>query len=422
MKILLLTRDLPYPADNGYRKRNYYLLKELQARGIDTILVTRKTSNVRQNAIDELKKYCGHIELIDAKEPERDQLWHLLKSLFSLEAFTLRRRYSKEIKRAVIQLSKENKINAVICDSVYQSLNMPFDPRIRTVLYEHNIESIILKRYAINESNIFKKMLAFIEYFKMSNFQKKIWKKFDYIIACSSLEKKHIEQRAKNTKVFVVNNGVDVEYFDVTSHKSPVTSKKGNSSLIYTGKIDWFPNRDAVLYLFSEIYPIIKKKVENVSLFVVGNNPSENIKNYAQHDTSIRVTGYVDDVRPFVERSAVYIVPLRIGSGTRLKILEALSMKKAVVSTSIGCEGLDVEDGKHLLIRDDPHEFAEAVVELLRNEELRKTLGEAGRRLVEEKYDWGVVFGALDDILREMGHHNTTRALDLRNTIHDARY
>lgn len=368
MKVLFLARDLPDPPNNGYKKRNFYLIKALESKGIE-------------------------VKLFVPSEKPGTKIKALFLSLFSTLPFSVKIRTSLKSKEDLEKLLKENPIDIIICDAVQRALNIPDDINAVKILYEHNIESVIVKRYAEKEKNIFKKLFALQEYMKLSNFEKKVWAKFDYCIACSDVDKKNIETIAGKDKVITVDNGVDLQYFNPGSYQlEPDT-------LVYTGQIGWYPNEDALIYFVEEIMPAIKKSIPSLKLWIVGGKPSDRIKFLANNDSNITVTGFVDDVREYMARAFVYIVPLRIGSGTRLKILEALSMKKAVVTTSIGCEGINVQDNKHLLIRDNPQDFAQAVIELLRNEDLRLRLGENGRKLVEEKYDWNIVFKDLDKIL-----------------------
>lgn len=370
MKAIFLVRDLPNGTTSGYKKRNFYFLKELERLNIDVVLVRE----------DEI---CRHTN-------KNKSLLIAIFSLFSILPFSIISRYVPTIKERIKKYITEDTIDMLICDSIYRSLNIPLDFKGRKILFEHNIESGIFKRYAESEKNILKKIFVYIEYLKMRTFQKKIWKKFDTCIVCSELDKKILTVEAAHKNVVVVNNGVDTSYFtsDAT-HYAPCTM---HQSILYTGQISWFPNEDAVLHFVKGIFPIIKAKNPQVKFYIVGDKPSERVRKLAHSDRSIVVTGFVEDVREYMREASVFVVPLRIGGGTRLKILEALSMGKAVVSTSIGCEGLDLEDKKHIIIKDEPAEFAAAVSELLHDEGLRISLGNNGRRLVERSYDWDVVF------------------------------
>jgi glycosyltransferase involved in cell wall biosynthesis len=152
--------------------------------------------------------------------------------------------------------------------------------------------------------------------------------------------------------------------------------------------MDWLPNEDGVAYFIREILPLIRQQVPQVSLRIVGRKPSADLESLAARQENVELTGWVEDVRPFLARGAVCIVPLRIGSGTRLKIFEAMAMGKAVVSTSIGAEGLPVQPGENILMADDPHTFAQSVVSLLRDPTRRRKIGLAARKLVADNYSW----------------------------------
>lgn len=370
MKAIFLSRDNPNPPVNGYKKRNYYLLEELKKRGIETSLFSA-----------------------EFKKSTFQKIVCLLLGLLCPIPFSVKIRTNRKIKQEFKNLCQDESPDLIICDGIHRSLNIPFDVKGIKILYEHNVESEIAGRYARLERNILKKIFAYMEYLKFRSLQKRMWPKFDYCVVCSEVDKKIVELVTGKGKVIIINNGVDLDYF------SPSNSQIKPNTLVYTGQIGWYPNEDALIYFSKKIMPIIKRSIPNLKLWVVGANPSAKIKALT-NDNSFAVTGFVDDVREFVYKAGVFIVPLRIGSGTRLKILEAMSMKKAIVTTIIGCEGLEVEDNKHLLIRDNPQEFAQGVIDLLRDEELRRRLGENGRKLVEEKYDWKVVFNGLDGILR----------------------
>jgi glycosyltransferase involved in cell wall biosynthesis len=183
----------------------------------------------------------------------------------------------------------------------------------------------------------------------------------------------------------VVPTGVDVEYF------RPLDDEIENT-LVFTGSMDWLPNEDGICYFAQEILPKIRREIPNVKLNIVGRKPSARLQALARGDVNhIHLTGWVDDIRPHLGQGAVCVVPLRIGSGTRLKIFEAMAMAKAVVSTTIGAEGLPVQHGSEILLADTPDAFAESVVILLRDNARRKTLGRAARELVESKYSWASV-------------------------------
>jgi glycosyltransferase involved in cell wall biosynthesis len=203
----------------------------------------------------------------------------------------------------------------------------------------------------------------------------------------------------------VVPTGVDTVYF------SPYYREESAYQLVFTGSMDWYPNEDAILYFLNRILPIIRRELPGAALTVVGRNPSARLRIRAA-EAGVHVTGLVVDVRPYMAGAAVYVEPLRIGGGTRLKIFEALAMGKAVVSTSIGAEGLPVIPGEHIVQTDDPDDFAHQVISLLKDPVRRRSLGMAGRRLVEERYAWPQVAREFEAHCRDVMYKNDSSQSD----------
>jgi glycosyltransferase involved in cell wall biosynthesis len=223
-------------------------------------------------------------------------------------------------------------------------------------------------------------------------------RRFDLVLAVSQADGRTFERLypgALQAPVHVVQTGVDTEYF------VPPDIPQDRAHLVFTGSMDWLPNEDAMQYFCRDILPLIRAAEPGVHLSIVGRAPTPAVKRLAD-EHGVRVTGRVDDVRPYMKDAAVYVVPLRIGGGTRLKIFEAMSMGKAVVSTTIGAEGLPVTDGEHVMLADDPASFARAVIDLLRDAGRRARLETAARALVLERYDWSAVAGDLEDALQNI--------------------
>ena len=164
-----------------------------------------------------------------------------------------------------------------------------------------------------------------------------------------------------------------------------------------------FANEDAVLYMLKEMWTRIKQAIPNVRFYVIGQDPTKEILDFAKKDDAVTVTGFVDDIRPYVARSAVYVVPIRVGGGTRLKVLDALAQGKAIVSTSVGCEGINVTDGRNIRIEDNPVEFAKRTIELLKDADRRRELGQEARQLAVEEYSWEKIGKVLDGVYQEVG-------------------
>jgi polysaccharide biosynthesis protein PslH len=211
-------------------------------------------------------------------------------------------------------------------------------------------------------------------------------RRFDQVIAVSREDAEMMMKEYDAAGVEDVPTGVDTEFFRPAGRE---TARPGN--LVFTGSMDWLPNEDAIRFFTSEIMPLIRQSVPGATLTVVGRNPSSSLVELSKRDASIEVTGRVEDVRPFIERAACYIVPIRIGGGTRLKIYEAMAMEKPIVSTAVGAEGLPVRDGQEILLADTPEEFAAEVVRVLKDKTLAEAVGARAARTVREHFGWGRV-------------------------------
>ncbi len=214
-------------------------------------------------------------------------------------------------------------------------------------------------------------------------FEKNACKKFDRVIAVSEKDKKMFLSLYNADNVVTIPTGVDVDYFK----PMPDISIRKNS-LVFCGSMDWLPNEDAMIYFIKDILPLIKKEIPDMSLTIVGRNPSSTLKKLVSNYSDIELTGWVEDTRPYIAQSSIAIVPIRIGGGTRMKIYEAMAMEKAVVSTSIGAEGLPVEDGKNIILADDPGNFGKNVAELLKNHRKRKEISKNSMIFVIENFAW----------------------------------
>jgi glycosyltransferase involved in cell wall biosynthesis len=250
------------------------------------------------------------------------------------------------------------------------------------VLFTHNVEAAIWRRHYEVASNPIWKAISWREWRKMEAAERKYLRLADRVLAVSETDRDAFASFLDPGKLTVIPTGVDVDYFQ------PMPVEEPANSLVFTGSMDWLPNEDAILYFVDAILPLIKRQCPEVSLEVVGRSPSRKVRALAEREKSVRLTGWVEDIRPFVARGSVCIVPLRIGGGTRLKIFEAMAMGKAVVSTSVGAEGLPVQTGDNILLADTPSDFADSVISLLRAATERKRMGTSARKMVEEKFSW----------------------------------
>ncbi|MGH9702801.1 MAG: glycosyltransferase family 4 protein, partial [Candidatus Acidiferrales bacterium] len=267
------------------------------------------------------------------------------------------------------------------------------------VFFTHNVEAQIWKRHLEVALNPLWKLICWREYHATARAERRYLNLADHVLAVSETDKEIFTQQIEPDKITVVPTGVDIDFF------RPADREEQPNTLVFTGSMDWMPNEDGIFYFVEKILPRIRRSFPNVSLRVVGRRPSARLLELARITEGLQVTGGVDDIRPHVRSGAVYVVPLRVGSGTRLKIFEAMAMGKSVVSTTIGAEGLPVHSGKNIVIADAADGFADAVIRLLEDPERRYDIGLAARELVAREHGWesvGRCFeSTLENVLRK---------------------
>jgi sugar transferase (PEP-CTERM/EpsH1 system associated) len=297
-------------------------------------------------------------------------------------------KYSSDAYRArLAQLLATERFDALVCDFLPPLMNMPAQLPCPSILFTHNVEAEIWRRHAETATNPVSKLLLSQQWQRMLRFERDALARFDLVLAVSEADGRTFERLypgALRQPVHVVQTGVETDFF------TPAPETAVRTHMVFTGSMDWLPNEDGMTYFCREILPRIRQAEPDATLSIIGRAPTPAVKKLAEIP-GVEVTGRVDDVRPHIARGGVYIVPLRIGGGTRLKIFEAMSMAKAVVSTTVGAEGLPVTSGRDIDIADEPSRFAHAVVHLMRDADVRRAMENAARRLVVEKYDWSAV-------------------------------
>jgi glycosyltransferase involved in cell wall biosynthesis len=299
---------------------------------------------------------------------------------------------------------QEGRFDVAVCDFLSASLNFPQKLVTPTVLFQHNVESSLWKRIAATESNPIKRMAFGIEAAKMSQYEGAALRRFHHIIAVSEHDRKQMLEMYPAAQITVVPTGVDTSKFSVAPPSSANPPR-----IVFTGSMDWDPNIDAVEYFCEQIWPGILAQFPNAVFQIVGRNPHAKVRRLAS--SSVQVTGTVPSVTDYLRDATVVVVPLRVGGGTRLKIFEAMAMGKAVVSTSIGAEGLEVESGRDLILADDAAAFAESILLLLRDAALRRKYEEAAVALASQ-HDWSRIVlkfaGVLETALESRVPHSNS--------------
>jgi glycosyltransferase involved in cell wall biosynthesis len=307
----------------------------------------------------------------------------LVANLASPLPYFMKKYESKGMRREIERLLKEQTFDVMVCDFLQPSVNVPANLDVATVLFQHNVEAMIWKRHYELQKNPLKRAFLYDQWRKTWRYERSACRKFDLVVAVSAADEQQMREEYDLRRAAAVATGVDIDYF---SPSGAITPEKHN--IVFTGSMDWLPNEDAMQYFIRELLPLVRKEIPDVTLTVVGRNPYASLVELSKSDKSIVVTGRVDDVRPFIEKAAVYVVPIRIGGGTRLKIYEAMSMGKPVVSTTVGAEGLPVTNNQELVLADSASDFAAALIRVFRDPDWAAELGGRAAKLVREKFGW----------------------------------
>jgi sugar transferase (PEP-CTERM/EpsH1 system associated) len=410
MRILWLKSDLLLPLDNGGRLRTWHLMRHLAKQHDITYL---GFSDPHQSATDVagMREVCSDVIAIPRSDSPKgswrfyvDAARHLADPL----PYAAGKYRSRAFARRLRGLLAERAFDLIVCDFLFPAINMPGTLPCPAVVFTHNVESEIWRRHTETKTSTLGRFLYGMQYRRMLRYEPRALARFDSVLAVSEADSETLGRLYPDVirrPVHIVPTGVDTQYFTPATHPSPPTGR----SVVFTGSMNWLPNEDAMLFFCRETLPLIRREEPDVTLSIVGCAPTPAVSALARQHGVI-VTGRVDDVRPYVRDAAVYVVPLRIGGGTRLKIFEAMAMAKAVVSTGVGAEGLPVTDGEHVCLADEPQTFASAVVRLLRDVDSRRQLEKAARALVLERYDWSAVAGQLEHTLIQCSRTNASDA------------
>jgi glycosyltransferase involved in cell wall biosynthesis len=383
--ILLVAPSWPHPPTWGFATRVYNLAKQLSARHHVTLLAYGAGDVTA--AANGAGPIFESVQFVPHPAARRSKRRAQATSLLSSRSYHVGGLRSASMDAAFERLLSERSFDLVQVESSQMAITRSASG-IPFVLDEHNIEYLLLRRLAEVETSPDRKAFGYIEAAKVRWEEVKSWRQCDGAVFTSQADLDVMRAPFPEKPACVVPNGVDDEYF------RPSDDEPEASTVVFTGSINYRPNTDAVAYFIKEVMPQLLRLKPSAKFVVVGQGVPDSLLRMA--GANVEFIGAVPDVRPYVARAGVVIAPLRVGSGTRLKILEALAMGKPVVTTTIGCEGLSVVDGEHLVVADDPQPFAEAVARLISDRKLAMELGRSGRALIERDYSWSVVVQHLE--------------------------
>lgn len=403
MKLLFLTPQLPYPPQQGTTIRNYNIIKELGPRHEIHLLSFGRVEQLEGSPLNEL---CSRIEIMDP--PVRSLPRRAFDTVASPLPDMAKRLNSRALAYKLGEMLWSEKYDVLQIEGIEMASNwlrasgsdeaMPAGPSgmtrvtrplVKSIFDNHNAEYVLQKSAFESDRNRMGRLHAaaysYIQWHKLEKFEREICIQAKNVTVVSENDAKSIAMLGSGIHPVVIPNGVEISHYVPSSE---VCAKPlADISVVFTGKMDFRPNTDAAIWFAREILPVIRRLIPLAHISFVGQQPNSQVRALAALP-GVQVTGWVADTRPYIADAAVYAVPLRMGGGTRLKVLEAMAMGKGIVSTTLGAEGIECMPGRDLIVADRTEDFAQAVVGLIRDPKRRQELGVNARKLVEEKYDW----------------------------------
>jgi sugar transferase (PEP-CTERM/EpsH1 system associated) len=409
-RILMLAPQLPHSPHlldgvvQGTTIRNFHFLAGLTRRHrVDLLTFASGGADVTESAGDDLRSYCSSV--VVEKAPVRSLARRGVDTLLNARPDMALRLESPAMRASLRRLLAQHDYDVVQVEGIEMA---PYAATVRgsgrgalLVFDDHNAEYLLQKRAFTTDVRLPSRWLgaaySLVQWRKLVGYERRTCRGADRVVAVSEPDRQALERIAPGLQVTVIPNGVDLDFFraDLVAPHPDL----GPSSLVFTGKMDYRPNVDAVLWFVDDVLPLIRKQQPEAHFWAVGQQPHERLQRLADHP-GVTLTGRVPDVRPYISAAGAYVAPLRIGGGTRLKVLEALAMGQAIVSTRLGCDGFPLTDGREVRFADDAGDFADVVVALLRDRQQARALGLAGRKFVESHYGWDALVPLLEALYR----------------------
>ena len=395
MKILWVKPGKLLPLDSGGQLRTYNILRCLAAEHDLTYL--SYYGGLRDEAYEsEILKHLPGTVTLYTGAPDTTPLeryFDYLRRFPQLAPYPVTKFTDSRVRKLVTNWFEEKRFDVAVCDFLASSLNFPHNLTTPTALFQHNVETVLWKRKAEVEVEFMERVISKIEYRKMRRFEPEQVRRFHHVIAVSDVDRDGMSSMVTPERISVVPTGVDLKKFQYDPNLHPA-----GHDVVFTGSMDWEANIDGVEFFCKEVWPLVLAQVPAAKFLIVGRRPNQRVKDLAS--ANVEVTGTVPAIEEYLRRASVFVVPLRIGGGTRIKIYEGMAVGKATVSTTIGAEGLDVTHGKDIILADDPSAFSNAIVSFLQHEALRRRF-EAAAAATAQKYDWPVITRQFVEVLRE---------------------
>lgn len=403
MRILFVTQIVPYPPHGGVLQRGFNLLRELGRTNDVHLLAFHHPDELplgealeRSNA--ELSRFCDAVEYFDLwpKKSAVHKLVGLGLAALHPAPFSVLAQRNRKLSQRIAELCRSDRPPEIVhLDTVALAPYAASCQDIPTVLAHHNIESQLMRRRAMHERGTLQRKYVELQAQRLRRYEAQVCGRFPLNITVSGADAEVLREIYPGVRTVVIPNGVDTDYFRPRWGSETPT-------LVFAGGMNMFANRDAVEWFLDNVWPLVKSQVPGLRFHAIGQRPSPRVLDAAVRDQSIQAPGHVPDVRPWVERAAIYVVPMRVGGGTRLKVVDAMAQGKAIVSTTLGVEGIEGQDRVHYVLADGARDFADRIIELLDRPEERRRLGEAARARAESHYAWHSLGDRLADAYRKV--------------------
>lgn len=391
MKILMGFHTLAYPPQSGVRKRTFHLLDET-SKYHDVTIVSLGTQNDEVSIREYFRNTGGRITFAEYGAPKWVNLLKRIKMVL-LQKSLLQISITRDMQKAFDRIFQDQKFDLVFLSSP-TLLYYRRPAGIPCVTDTHNVEYDLWYRSYQHARNPVMRIYLQNQYRLMKRDELELCSQPDLLLTTSERDKALFERDLTGKVIRVIPNGVDVDYF------APQERQEVPHSMVFSGVMNYLPNEHAMIHFIDNIFPLILKRVPDAKIVIVGDAPSKKLMN--RSNAHVVVTGKVEDVRPYIAKAQIYVIPLLVGGGTRLKALEAAAMGKAIVSTSLGCEGINFRDGDSVLLADTAEAFSEAVARLFDDKECRAQLAERAHSVVVQSYSWKVIGRKLNGVLESI--------------------
>jgi len=408
MKILFLTQIVPFPPDAGPKVKTWHVLRALIGQGHSVTLVSFVRPEEEPH-LKELRKICTAVHAVPIKRSRIADVYYMVRSYLTTRPFLIERDDLPEMQAMVNTLVKENDFDFIHADQLtmvqfgLRGASVAPNKKPRVIFDAHNAVWSIVERMQENARWFLKPVLG-VEARRVKRYEGELLKTVDHVLAVTDVDRAGLEEALNFSKIKSGEKVAPITIVPIavdTTQLQPIKRKPQSKNIVTLGTLHYPPNADGIRWFFTEVFPLIRQRIPDATLTIIGKNPPQDFVDFAiANPEAIRLTGYVPELPPYLEQSTLMVVPVRAGGGMRVRILEAFAYAMPVVTTTIGLEGIHAELEKDVLVADTADDFAKRVIELLEDTSLQEKLATNGRHLAEKKYDWQVVLSAMNPIYK----------------------